>query len=168
MFADSGFLEFYNDYYRENVMVWPDEIEEIEIEKIEYEAGDTFIPIYTSELYACPEEYLLTRATVEEYSVLPEEFKSDKYFMEIDTFLEKCNIYKMYYPEDNYGELINDFEDVVDMLEIGDQFSVRYLETEKSFEDCRPAYDDVQKVFCANQYLNEIYDEYLVGIYIDF
>jgi len=80
---------------------------------------------------------------------------------------EYCNFYSMYYNVSSWEDILYPFGSVSEGLEIGEQISVKYLETEKSFEDCEYEYDGVEELFCANQYLNETYEDFLVGIYLE-
>ncbi len=167
-YPDKGFVEFYNSYYKNNVAIRGDEADPKPTEDIgtlEYSADDEYYSLTDSELYSCPEEVIMTADQVNTYV----SFASDLpgyYFVELDTYYEYCNPYSMYY-NDYPSKVLTTFEEVVKKLEVGSQFSVRYLESEKTFAECQYNYDDVQKIFCANQYLNETYDgEYLVGIYV--
>lgn len=169
-FPDKGFIDFYNSYYKENVAIrgenWdPEPYQEVNTSDIEYSAGTEFYSLADYELYACPEEVILSNQEAQKYTDLAEDMLSYS-FTELETFGKYCNLYNMYY-SDYPAKILYSFSYIVGRLQIGDQFSVIYLDTEKTFEECRYDYNDVQKIFCANEYLNETYDDFLVGIYIE-
>jgi hypothetical protein len=169
-YPDNSFLEFYNSYYKNNVAIrgesYDPEIElDIKEEDLVYSSDDDYYPLPHSELYSCPEELLLTKAQVDKYVERADEFLGDD-FLELNNYYDYCNPFVMFY-NDCPANVIHTFEEVVEELTVGDQFSVRFLETQKSFEDCKYNVDYIGKIFCANQNLNETYDNYLVGIYIE-
>jgi len=60
------------------------------------------------------------------------------------------------------------FEEFLGTLEIGDQLGVTYLSEWKDFESCRLESSGMDRLYCVNGYLNEIYgDKYMVATYID-
>ena len=74
--------------------------------------------------------------------------------------------YGVYYDGDDYTKALFTFEELLEKIEIGDQISLRYLVSNKSYEECRYEYNNLQKIFCVNQYLNELYENFQVSIYI--
>lgn len=169
-YPDDSFLEFYNSYYKEKIAVRgetadPEVEADIREEDKEYSKEDEFLPFLSSENYACPDELILTSNQVREFVGTADDFPGYS-FVELNNYYEFCNPYKMFY-SDFPAKILSSFEDVVEKLEIGSQFTVRYLESQKSFEDCKYDSEYVDKIFCANQNLNEIYSDFVVGIYIE-
>ncbi len=167
MFPDDSFLEFYNSYYREGIAIRgnSDPAPVYEFDNLTYSADDEFLPLSDKDLYSCPEELVMTTDQVNAYVSIADELPGYS-FVKQDYYYEYCNPYNMFY-NDYPSKIIVSFEDLIEKLKIGDQFSVRYLESSKTFEECRYDYDDYQKILCANEYLNEMYeDEFLVGIYV--
>ena len=167
--AGKEFASFFNDYFRDSVAIrgenW-DPILSQEFGDLEESIDDVLVPLDQHFLYACPEEVVLSYEDVKGDIDSVEVF-AGQFFVEEENLEDYCEFYKMYYNARGYSEILYSFETVVYDLEVSKQISVWYLESEKSFEECKYDYEDHRKIFCANQYLNETYEDFLVGIYIE-
>jgi len=169
-YPDKEYASFFDDYFGGYVAVrgeeWDPEIIQ-DVSDIEYSNDTIFVPIRKQDAYACPEELVFSYSEIED--MVTNATVDDIPYLFVDESLidEYCNYYSMYYNADPWWDIVYTFDSVSEGLEIGEQISVKYLETEKSFEDCEYEYDGVEKMFCANQFLNETYDDFLVGIYLE-
>ncbi len=171
-YPDNGLDLLFNGYFKKYVAIrgknW-DPIPKDEIGDLKYTEKDQFRVLPSYEQYACPEEVVVSRDVMMGYLGINEEGEStyEDFFVEQKTFEGYCNLYNMYYNTESYVEVLHSFEETIEELGIGDQIAIRYLETDKAFKACKYEYDGVEKIFCANQYLNETYEGFLVGIYIE-
>ena len=169
-FPGKEFIPFFNLYYRENAVIRGKERDpEISnvIEDIEYTTKSNFVPIEDHYLYACPEDILLSYEEIEKYTNYFDDQSKAYSFVEERMMREYCNFYKMFFNSTNYNGILYSFEELLEELNIGEQISVRYLESDKTYDACRYDTTSIHKVFCANQYLNEIYEDFLVGVYLE-
>jgi len=170
-YPDNSFLEFYNSYYKNNVAIRgesydPEKEIEVDAEDLVYDDDDAFLHLLEQYEYSCPPEVILTNSELEEeYGEVPDSYAGYNW-VEADNAHKYCDFLRLFYNSSS-AEVVETFSFVTEKLEIGDQFSVKYLETQKEFVDCKYEYTEFEKILCANQLLNETYDNYLVGIYIE-
>ena len=166
-YADTDHLTFYNEYFKNKVAVRDNETELTEPEDgFTYDEEDTFRLISSDYSFQCPDFVWLTEDEVDEYVDMKDGDNYSGSFVSNKNYSTYCNSYSMFYTN-GYISILQSFDDVVSKLETGDQFSVTYLETDLSFEDCKYEYEYSQKIMCSIQSLNETYDSYMVGIYIE-
>ena len=168
---DKEYIDFYTDYYKSFIAVrggeW-DPLEEKDTSDIEYPDDTMFLPIRKQDEYGCPGDIVFTYKEIEDMVDNATYDYIQELFVDESLIDEYCNFYSMYYNNEDWFYLLRNFETVsTTILEIGDQITVRYLETEMVYEDCKYEYNGVEKLFCANQYLNETYEDFLVGVYIE-
>ena len=137
---DSDYIDFYDMYYKNFVATrgeeW-DPIEEKDTSNIEYSQDTVFVPLRKADEYACPEELVFTYTEIKDMVTNATVEDIPNLFVDESLIDEYCNFYSMYFNVSRQWEdILYLFETVSEGLEIGDQISVRYLETEKSFEDC--------------------------------
>lgn len=165
-YADNDFVTFYNAYFKENVAVRGTEADvslEEPAEGFSYDGTESFAFIQKEYSYQCPDFVYLTDEQIAQYV---EDGSAGDYVVSKDNYDTYCNLYSMFYTY-GYNNVLNSFDDVVSKLEVGDQFTVTYLETDKTFDECKYNYQYAEKLICAVENLNEVYDTYMVGIYIE-
>ena len=169
--VNTDYLDFYNYYYKDYIAIrgeeW-DPVEEKGTSDIDYPDDTVFERMERKYIYGCPEDIVFNYEEIED--MVDNETMDDIEYFFVDESLvdEYCNFYSMYYDRTDWSSLLREFDVVAkEILEIGNQITVRYMETDKGFEDCKYEATSVESLFCANEYLNEEFEDYIVGVYIE-
>lgn len=163
-YADQDDLELYNWFIKEKVIVKGEAVTfDGPLDEITNSIEDEYIEIPSDYTYQCPDFVWLTDDQISQYV---ENGVAGGHYVSQTNFDTYCNEYEMFF-DLNSPYTFETFDEFVSNIQIGDQFTVTYLETDKTFDECKYEYSGAEKLICAVENLNEIYDIYMVAIYIE-
>ena len=163
-YADSDVSLEYDEYFKKGILVrLAGEYPDFSSTTFTYTDTDEFLNVSDEYTNECPDFVWLTDEQISQYV---ENGVFSGHYVSQTNFDIYCNEYEMFVSM--YSNNVSySFDKLVSQLKAGQQFTVTYLETDKTFDECKYEYSGAEKLICAVENLNEVYDTYMVAIYIE-